>query len=168
MKAAMNSNNNSNNNSNTNSSDTQSRLNGLSVKTLRQQAAFDCLRTARDPASRWTAKSLSLQIKQKDDFKETACGISVSRKTAKRAVDRNRIKRRLRAAAKLVLPRHAAPQTHYLITGRTDALTHSFKDLQNDLVWCIRKLNQNREQARQEQTPPTPQPIANKGDTPCA
>ena len=119
-----------------------SRQDTKKISRLRKQAAFDQLRSLRDPEHRWTAKSLSLQVFTSDKIEEAPhLGISVSRKTAKRAVDRNRIKRRLRAAAASILPSHAAPQTHYLISGRSDALTRSFDELQNDIKWCMGKLS---------------------------
>lgn len=118
-----------------------SRIDTHKISRLTQQAAFDRLRGLRDPQHRWTAKSLSLQIYNDETINKPHIGISVSRKTAKRAVDRNRIKRRLRAAAASILRIHAAPHTHYLISGRSAALTRSFDELQNDIKWCIGKLS---------------------------
>lgn len=108
---------------------------------LRKQAAFDRLRSLRDSEHRWTAKSLSLQVVSNTDDEKPHVGISVSRKTAKRSVDRNRIKRRLRAAVASALPSISKSHHHYLISGRIDALTRSFEELQTDLVWCLKKLN---------------------------
>jgi ribonuclease P protein component len=109
---------------------------------LRKQAVFDRLRSLRSSENRWTAKGLSLQtceISEVDNLSINV-GISVSRKTAKRAVDRNRIKRRLRVIANDIIPYHASQGRHYLITGRTDALTRDVLDLKEDLKWCLRQL----------------------------
>lgn len=117
---------------------------------LNQQAAFDRLRAMRDPEHRWTAKSLSLQFidspHESDESKNYTIkiGISASRKTAKRAVDRNRMKRRLRVASAAIMPNHAAPQRHYLITARSDCLTRSMDEIKDDLSWCLKKLGAYR------------------------
>ncbi len=83
--------------------------NTTTIGRLRQQAAFDRLRGLRDAEHRWTSKSLSLQICPDETLGDAALkiGISASRKTAKRAVDRNRMKRRLRVAAASIMPVHA-------------------------------------------------------------
>ena len=113
-----------------------------SIGRLTQQAAFDRLRSLRDANHRWTSKSLSLQICPDETLGETALkiGISASRKTAKRAVDRNRMKRRLRVAAASSMPEHAKTGFHYLISARSEALTRSMDELKDDLAWCLRKL----------------------------
>jgi ribonuclease P protein component len=112
------------------------------ISRLRKQAVFDRLRSLRNPENRWTAKGLSLQtceISETDKF-SIHVGVSVSRKTAKRAIDRNRIKRRLRVVANDIIRYNASQGRHYLITGRSDALTRDFLDLKEDLKWCLRQL----------------------------
>ena len=108
---------------------------------LTHQAAFDRLRALRDPEHRWTSKSLSLQFCKDETLENTMkIGISASRKTAKRAVDRNRMKRRLRVAASSIMAEHAAPNHHYLITARSESLTRTMDELKDDLLWCLKKL----------------------------
>ena len=120
-------------------------ISNINLSRLTSQAAFDFLRKQRESSARWTAKSLSLQIAEFEFLKasqKSAYGVSVSKKTAKRAVDRNRMKRRLREAAKIVLQQKAKTGTAYLLSGRAEALTRNFSDLQQDLRWCLEKLKQ--------------------------
>ena len=113
---------------------------------LCKQAAFDRLRGLRDAEHRWTSKSLSLQWCA-DETLDNAIniGISASKKTAKRAVDRNRMKRRLRVAAAAIMATHAAPNRHYLISARQESLTRTMDELKDDLLWCMKKLGTLRE-----------------------
>ena len=66
-------------------------------------------------------------------------GITVSRKVGK-AVARNRARRRLRAAARHVLPALAAPGNDYVLIGRRATLTRPFPALLSDLEAALRRL----------------------------
>lgn len=67
-------------------------------------------------------------------------GITVSTRVDKRAVIRNRIKRRLRSAARDILSNAAREGYDYVLIGRKGTLTRSYSDLKKDLEVCIRKL----------------------------
>lgn len=67
-------------------------------------------------------------------------GITVSRKVGN-AVQRNRARRRLRAAAWTVLPEVGRPGYDYVIIGRRATLTRPYADLLADLRTAVRKLN---------------------------
>ncbi len=69
-------------------------------------------------------------------------GYTVSKKTSKLAVERNKIKRRLRAIARELIPQYAKPKTDYVIIGKRDALTRNFSDLKGDLKYALKKLEQ--------------------------
>ncbi len=89
---------------------------------------------------KWVSKSLILQIK------ENECGIirtgyTVSKKVDKSAVKRNRIKRRLRAAAADCLTRHAKTGYDYILVGRKETLIKDYRDITGDLKWCLKKLD---------------------------
>jgi ribonuclease P protein component len=56
------------------------------------------------------------------------------------AVERNRARRRLRAAASAVLPLHARPAHDYVLIARTGTLTRRFSDLVADLEGGLKRL----------------------------
>ena len=59
-------------------------------------------------------------------------GFTASRKIGK-AVDRNRARRRLKAAAHELLPLYGLPGNDYVLVARRETLTRSFADLLCDL-----------------------------------
>jgi ribonuclease P protein component len=66
-------------------------------------------------------------------------GFTVSRKVGN-AVVRNRVRRRLREVAKLVIPAQARSDLDYVLVGRQGALKRDFATLQRELVEALRKL----------------------------
>lgn len=77
-------------------------------------------------------------------------GFTASRKVGK-AVERNRARRRLRAAAELVLPTAARPGWDYVLVARRGTLTRSWPDLLEDLrsaLLRVEKQEQKRSSAR--------------------
>ncbi len=102
---------------------------------LKEQAAFDCLRKSK---IRWVAKGFSIQAIP--SIGQKFCVIT-SKKTAKLAVDRNKMRRRLRVVAYEILPPYAHADMSYMIVARKESLTLSMDDLRRDLKWCLKKLN---------------------------
>lgn len=66
-------------------------------------------------------------------------GFTVSRKVGN-AVIRNRVRRRLREVARLVIPGQARPDLDYVLVGRQGALSRDFGVLQQDLVEALTRL----------------------------
>ena len=66
-------------------------------------------------------------------------GFTVSRKVGN-AVDRNRVRRRLREVARLVIPAQARPDLDYVLVGRQAALKRDFDVLRQDLVEALKRL----------------------------
>lgn len=90
-------------------------------------------------AAKWVSQGLVMQAMPNDlGLKRT--GFTVTKKVDKRAVVRNRIKRRLRAAAAEVLPTHAKGGMDYIIIGRTETETREYAQLCRDLKWCLAKM----------------------------
>lgn len=71
---------------------------------------------------------------------EVRVGFTVTRKVGN-AVERNRVKRRLRAAAAEVFPSLGRAGTDYVVVGRMATLTRPFSALKADLEQAVRKLD---------------------------
>lgn len=74
-----------------------------------------------------------------DTLPSVRVGFTVSRKVGN-AVVRNRVRRRLREVAKLVIPAQARPDLDYVLVGRQAALKRDFATLQRELVEALKKL----------------------------
>lgn len=70
-------------------------------------------------------------------------GFTVSRKVGN-AVVRNRVRRRLKAAAELVMPVLARQDCDYVVIGRRQSLTRPFPALIQDLEQALRKVRADR------------------------
>lgn len=99
----------------------------------------DFLLAAREGRS-WTAKGLVLQCRSNESLGKRA-GFTISRRVDKRAVVRNRVKRRLRAVAADILPGRAADDTDYVLIGRAGTIDRPYAQLCKDLTWCLEKLD---------------------------
>ena len=66
-------------------------------------------------------------------------GFTVSRKVGN-AVVRNRVRRRLREAARLVMPGQARTDLDYVLVGRQGALARDFAALRQELLEALRRL----------------------------
>ncbi|MFV1601858.1 MULTISPECIES: ribonuclease P protein component [unclassified Phaeobacter] len=68
-------------------------------------------------------------------------GFTCSKKVGN-AVARNRAKRRLREVARLILPLHGRSGWDYVLIGRaTETAERPFEDLQNDLIYALKKIH---------------------------
>ena len=89
-------------------------------------------------------------------------GFTVSRKVGN-AVVRNRVRRRLKAAAELVMPNLARQDCDYVVIGRRQSLKRPFPALVQDLEQAIRKVRAERADNRQPASPPSTIDHANVG-----
>ena len=96
---------------------------------------------------KWVTPGLILQARRHDPGDETETGgtgfrigYTVSRKVGS-AVQRNRARRRLRAAADQVMPVHARPGHDFVLIGRQATLKRTFRALTQDLETALRKLD---------------------------
>lgn len=114
--------------------------------------AFETLKARPDflrvqgSGKKWVSQSLILQVcKMPDEVSETFKGIrvgyTVTKKTDKSAVVRNRIKRRLRSVARDVLALHAKEGYDYALVGRPAGAMRDYKVLCADLIWCLKKMD---------------------------
>ena len=73
------------------------------------------------------------------DLAAVRVGFTVSRKVGN-AVERNRVRRRLREVARLVIPDQARPDLDYVMVGHQAALKRDFAVLRQDLVEALTRL----------------------------
>lgn len=114
-----------------------------------QQATLEQIKTRAEflkiqgSGRKWVSHGLILQTAPRtDDLKRI--GYTVSKKVDKSAVNRNRIKRRLRALAADVLPQGAMPGHDYILVGRPQTATRPYETLCKDLRWCLAKMGLNQ------------------------
>lgn len=88
--------------------------------------------------TKWVSHGLIIQIMD-NDLDCMRVGFTVTKRTEKSAVKRNRIKRRLRAVVADTLPANAKKSCDYVLIGRSQTLTRPYSDLCNDLKWCLKK-----------------------------
>lgn len=107
---------------------------------------------------KWAAPGLVLQAidrhgsaatgaRDGDRGDDIRVGFTVTRKVGG-AVVRNRARRRLRAAAEAVMPRHAAAGHDYVVIGRAGTLRRPFPALVGDLETALRRLGTWRDAAQ--------------------
>jgi ribonuclease P protein component len=108
------------------------------LDTIKQRRDF--LAAAR--ARKWIAPGLILQGRDRGEPETPPrVGFTCSKKIGK-AVVRNRAKRRLRAAAREVLPARARPGWDYVLIGRPGAtVSRPFADLVSDLETALTKVH---------------------------
>jgi ribonuclease P protein component len=74
-----------------------------------------------------------------NDLGYARIGFTVTKKLEPSAVRRNRIKRRLRAAAADTLSKHAKMSCDYVLIGRPLTATRPYATLCGDLKYCLEK-----------------------------
>ncbi len=102
---------------------------------------------------KWVSKSVIVQIAPGDlpqnDIPKARFGLTVTKKSCGNAVTRNRIRRRLRAAAYDVLPQSGQPGRDYVLIGRAETETAPYDQLAADLKWCLKRLAQAEAASRE-------------------
>lgn len=102
---------------------------GLVLQAAKRQPGDDRPTPAASQAARRPAPEAEVRV-----------GFTVTRKIGN-AVERNRVRRRLRAAAAEVFPRDGRAGTDYVVVGRVGTLKRPFTALKADLEQAIRRLN---------------------------
>lgn len=112
--------------------------NMLSFNSLKKRREF--VHTAQN-GQKWVSTGLILQAAPNGQDEHIGYGLTITKKIYKRAVKRNRIRRRMRALAHDVLQELALPGYNYVLIGRTETLDKPYTDLSKDLKWCLKRLN---------------------------
>ncbi len=111
----------------------------------RLQRRDDFLRVA-GRGRKWVTPGLILQVASMDlaiagfDEKGVRVGFTASRRVGN-AVERNRVRRRLRAAVREVLDDHGRRGRDYVVIGRRASLVRPFRSLVQDLKVALVRLD---------------------------
>jgi len=121
----------------------------------RLKARRDFLSAAR--GAKWAAPGLVLQARQRvksasRDEAPARIGFTVTKKVGKAHV-RNRVKRRLRAAAGQILPLGALPGYDYVLIGRAGPITRPYCDLVADLQKALSKVHSKKNHTGRSKPP---------------
>lgn len=93
--------------------------------------------------ARTQAPAFTIQARDRRDPHSPRVGFTITKKTGN-AVERNRIRRRLRAAARSVIPRAGQAGFDYVIVARRSALSSPFAAMLNDLEGALRRLHERK------------------------
>ncbi len=111
-------------------------MTGLELMIERLKKRRDFLAAAKGPKA--ARRAFVLETRERGDDGPPRFGFTVSKRTAKKAVERNRIRRRLKEAARLAAADNARAGHDYVLVGRHRALSEPFSDLAATLAEALR------------------------------
>lgn len=109
------------------------------VLRLRKRADF----VAAGKGARFHAKAFSLQDRARPDPEPPRVGFTVTKKIG-RATKRNRIRRRLKEALRLLPVAGLTPGHDYVFVAKQEALTLGFAVLQHDMAKALSRIGKER------------------------
>ena len=91
---------------------------------------------------KWVSKTAILQIAKNINKYDDGVryGLTVSKRVDKKAVNRNRIKRRLRAVLDDLLVDYVDQGLDIVVIGRPLTLKAPLEDIDKDIRWCLKRL----------------------------
>lgn len=89
-------------------------------------------------------RAFVVEARRRADDGAPRFGFTVTKRVAKKAVERNRIRRRLKEAVRLTASGLADHGCDYVLVGRRPALTQPFSDLTSALAGALRDLPASR------------------------
>jgi ribonuclease P protein component len=113
------------------------------MERLRHRADF----LAAAAGSKALASAFALQVRKRSDDGPARVGFTVSKKVGK-AVERNRVRRRLREVVRLARRAWMRAGHDYVLIGRRAALEAPFMQMAKDLEGALRRVHQERATAR--------------------
>jgi ribonuclease P protein component len=117
------------------------------MQRLRHRADF----LAAAAAARIATRAFILQMRERDDDGPARVGFTVSRKVGN-AVERNRVRRRLREVVRMAPAEAARPGHDYVLVGRRAGLDAPFGGLLEDFKSALQRLGEGRAKAAGSQT----------------
>jgi len=122
---------------------------GARLATLKRRPEFLRVRTG----VRWATSAFVLEARRRSEpsTPEARFGFTVSKQVGG-AVERNRVRRRLKAAVRDVLLEHARGDFDYVVIARRAALDAAFACLVADLVNALERVHAVRERTSRRQT----------------
>ncbi len=94
-------------------------------------------------------RAFVLEARKRGDDDEPRFGFTVSKRVARSAVERNRIRRRLKEAVRLTATGHARRGYDYVVVGRRAALREPFSELAAALHGAMRQIRRDGDETRQ-------------------
>ena len=109
------------------------------VKILKKRKDFVRVATK---GHKMVTSGLILQAAQTlcSDENTSRLGFTATKKLGKAHI-RNRVKRRLRAAAREIFPKQSRPLTDYVLIGRYNTADCDFAELKKNMSWALKKIN---------------------------
>ena len=118
------------------------------MQRLRHRAEF----LAAAAAVKISTKAFIVQMRDRRDDGPARVGFTVSKKVGN-AVERNRVRRRLRALVRHASGEAARPGHDYVLVGRRAGLNAPFRGLLEDFKSALQRLNDGRGKAAELQIP---------------
>ncbi len=118
----------------------------MALATLKKRSEFLWVRGGR----RWSGPAFVLEARDRPDTAAISAarfGFTVSKKVGG-AVERNRVKRRLRALTSALPAEQTQPSFDYVLIARSAAKERSFADLKSDLDLALARVHQTPGQKR--------------------
>jgi len=112
---------------------------------MTSRKALEHIRVRRDflaaaRADKQVRRGFVLQARNRGDAQPARIGLTATKKIGN-AVIRNRTKRRLRALARDLFPRHAKTGYDYVLIGRVHTKDRKWDDLQSDLTSALQAIH---------------------------
>jgi ribonuclease P protein component len=123
---------------------------GRRLSTLKRRSDFLRVRGG----ERWATRAFVLEAKRRSSSLEEEAarfGFTVSRQVGG-AVERNRIRRRLKAAVRDVLRKHAREDFDYVLIARRPALDAVYTALVSELVHALDRVHRPRQRTQRGST----------------
>ena len=121
----------------------------MALVTLKKRPEYLRIRGGR----RWSGRSFLIECKsrtpQSDAGAHPRFGFTVTKKLGN-AVARNRIRRRLKSAARALAPEFADPTCDYVVVARKPALDCDYLIICNDMKAAFKKLKSKQKSRRNE------------------